>query len=171
MTYRLLLLTSLLMPAHAPPSAAYSSVGDIRTHWRNYSGWVLQAASAIPEERYAFRPTAEVRTMAELLEHVASSQVLFCAMVIGEKAPSSRGAAAKGKAELVDALNASNALCERAYAISDSAAAENINVLGQQHSRMYALTMNAMHTSEHYGNVVTYMRLNGLTPPSSPPRK
>ena len=42
-----------------------------------------------------------------------------------------------------------------------------MNVFGRERTKLYLLTMNAIHDWEHYGNIVTYMRLKGMTPPSS----
>jgi hypothetical protein len=46
-----------------------------------------------------------------------------------------------------------------------------VDVFGDQHSRLYVLMMNATHDAEHYGNLVTYMRMNGMVPPSSKPSR
>ena len=67
-------------------------------------------------------------------------------------------------------MKESNAYCERAYALSDDKVKGSVDIFGQQHSRYYALIANASHDGEHYGNIVTYMRLNKLVPPSSRPR-
>ena len=78
---------------------------------------------------------------------------------------------AKTKAELIEALKQSNRNCDRAYGQTDAASGASVDVFGEQHSRMYALMMNATHDGEHYGNLVTYMRMNGMVPPSSKPAK
>lgn len=154
--------------AHA---SSVSAVADIRAHWKTLSGYVLQSAMDVPEEKYSYRPTPEVRTFGELFAHVAGSQSMFCAMALGEKTPAEDAVTATTKAELVDALKQSNANCERAYAQSDAAAGANVDVFGGQHSRLYALMMNATHDGEHYGNLITYMRMNGMVPPSSKPAR
>ena len=96
---------------------------------------------------------------------------MFCAMALGEKAPSEDAITAKTKTELVEALRQSNQSCERAYAQSDASAGANIDVFGEQHSRLYALMMNVTHDGEHYGNLITYLRMNGMVPPSSRPMR
>ena len=70
---------------------------------------------------------------------------------------------------IVSALKESNAYCERAYTQTDAATSGSANLFGQQRTRLYALMMNAMHDNEHYGNVVTYLRMNKMVPPSSKP--
>ena len=69
-----------------------------------------------------------------------------------------------------EALQASNDNCRRAYAQGDADAAGKVDVFGQKQSRLYVLMINATHDNEHYGNIVTYLRMNGMVPPSSRPR-
>ena len=71
------------------------------------------------------------------------------------------------KAALVQALKDSFAFCDRAYQTADAKLMEKVDIFGQQQDRLYALIMNVGHLNEHYGNLVTYMRLKGLVPPSS----
>ncbi|MDQ3081850.1 MAG: DinB family protein, partial [Gemmatimonadota bacterium] len=72
-------------------------------------------------------------------------------------------------ADLTAALKASTANCARAYAQSDAASAGMIKLFGQDQTRLFALMLNATHNAEHYGNIVTYMRMKGMVPPSSQP--
>ena len=74
------------------------------------------------------------------------------------------------KAAIVEALEASMAYCEKAYEMSDADAQGRISLFGMDMTKLQALTMNATHDGEHYGNVVTYLRINGIVPPSSRPR-
>jgi len=69
--------------------------------------------------------------------------------------------------ELVAALKASTEYCARAYAQTDKAAQQSTKLFGQERTRLYALALNATHNAEHYGNIVTYLRMNGIVPPSS----
>lgn len=81
------------------------------------------------------------------------------------------------KTDIVNALRASNDYCAQAYAMSDADAMGLVTpsdsiaraVLGPSRTRFYVLAMNAWHDSGHYGNVVTYLRLRNLVPPSSQP--
>mgnify|MGYP000486060482 CR=1 FL=1 len=77
------------------------------------------------------------------------------------------GDAKKSVEALVAAIKASNAYCAKAYAQSDASARTAADVFGQKSNRLYALLMNASHDSEHYGNIITYLRMNGMVPPSS----
>ena len=174
--HALMLLTVVASPSLAQttkqtksmrPTSSTSAVADIRAHWKTMSGYVLQSAMDVPEEKYSYKPTPAVRSFGELFAHVAGAQSMFCAMALGEKAPAEDAVNATTKAGLIDALKQSNANCERAYAQSDAAAASSTDVFGEQHTRLYALMMNATHDGEHYGNLITYLRMNGMVPPSS----
>ena len=98
---------------------------------------------------------------------------MYCAIALGEKAPAEDEVekAAKSKADLIASLKASNDHCRRAYAISESAGGKMVDVFGQSRSALYALMSNTSHDSEHYGNLVTYMRMKGMVPPSSQPSR
>lgn len=158
----------------ADPGA--SAVGSVRDLWQTSRDYVLAAAEQVPEADYAYRPTPDVRTMGQLFTHVAASQHMLCAMALGER--NTFAAPAATKAAIVAALRASNDYCARAYAISDADAMHlatpsdsiSASILGTTHTRFHVLAMNAWHDNEHYGNIVTYMRLRGMVPPSSQPK-
>jgi uncharacterized damage-inducible protein DinB len=134
---------------------------------------VVRAAAKMPEENYAFKPTPEVRSFGQVIGHVADAQYLFCSAAIGEKNPSPGIEKSKtAKADLVQALNDAFAYCDKAYdGMTDKRAAEMAKFFGQEQPRLVILAFNSAHNMEHYGNLVTYMRIKGLVPPSSEPRK
>ena len=156
-------------PKSASPSAG---VEMARSLWKGVSDYITQAAVDVPENLYSYRPTPEVRTFGELIGHVAGSQKMFCAIAMGEKPPAEDEVekAAKTKAALVAAMKESNDYCARAYSQTDAATAGMVDLFGEQRSKLYTLHENATHDSEHYGNIVTYMRINKMVPPSSRPR-
>jgi uncharacterized damage-inducible protein DinB len=151
---------------------ALSATAEARALWKGNIGFLNQAADELPESLYSYRPTPDVRTMGELFAHIAGSQKMYCAMALGDKAPDEGDVekTAKTKAAIVAALKESNTYCERAYAQTDDKVKGSVDIFGQQRPRYYALIANASHDAEHYGNIVTYMRLNKLVPPSSRPR-
>ena len=71
------------------------------------------------------------------------------------------------KAELVKALDESNTYCARAYAVPSSNLGGPVEMFGQHFTQGGLLLLNATHDNEHYGNIVTYMRMNHMVPPSS----
>lgn len=163
----------LLVAACAATAAAQkpSAVGQAKLLWADNAKNVTAAADDVPQSLYSFRATPDVRTFGEIIGHVAGSQSMFCAMALGEKPPAEDAVekTAKSKAALVAALKQSTAYCERAYGISDASAMAMIDVFGAQRTRLFALMLNAAHDDEHYGNLVTYMRLNKMVPPTSRP--
>jgi uncharacterized damage-inducible protein DinB len=149
--------------------AANAAVGASKGVWQISSNYVLRAAEQVPESLYSYKPTASVRTFGQLVGHVAGAQYMFCAAAMGE-APRAEGDienSVKDKAGLVKALKESSAYCDRAYAMTDAASAGSVTLFGMSMTKMGVLVMNAAHDYEHYGNMVTYMRIKGLTPPSS----
>jgi uncharacterized damage-inducible protein DinB len=158
-----------LTPASAQTATAGPAVTTARSLWEPMIGYITTVAEELPESKYAYRPTAEVRTLGQLIGHVAGAQYLICGAALGDP-PREEDAIEKTrtkKAELVSALKASTEYCNRAYAQTDQAAQQKTKLFGQERSRLWALGLNATHDAEHYGNIVTYLRINGIVPPSS----
>ena len=134
---------------------------------------VVAAAEKMPEASYSFKPTPEVRSFGELVGHTADAQNMFCSTVAGEKSPTMGIEKSKTtKADLVQAVKDAAAYCDKVYsAMTDDHAAELVSMFGRQMSKLTVLTVNTAHLDEHYGNMVTYMRIRGLVPPSSEPKK
>lgn len=176
MKLRMTALVALLVAA-APAAAqqhAHGAGGDhmapgIRPLYDMVKGYITRAAEQMPEADYSFKPTPEVRSFGQLLGHIANSATMFCSMGSGEANPNqgTNHEQTTAKAGLVKAVNDAFAYCDRAYATGDSKLMEKVNVFGQEQDRFYALVFNIAHLNEHYGNIVTYMRLKGMVPPSS----
>jgi uncharacterized damage-inducible protein DinB len=135
---------------------------------------LTKAAEKMPEAAYSFKATDEVRSFGQIVGHVANASYFFCSAAQGEKSPSTSDIekAKTSKADLVDALKAAFAYCDKAYnGLTDATAAEKVKFVGNDMARVGVLTFNNMHDYEHYGNLVTYMRLKNIVPPSSEPRK
>lgn len=158
-------------PAPAGPATDPGAAGlaALTASWRQVAGHVAAAADEFPEADYAYRPVATVRTVGEMIGHVAGAQFMICAAALGEPARAEDAVekAATTKAALVKALKESTDYCARAYAQTASAAAAPAQLFGQSVTRAHALTVNAVHNGEHYGNLITYMRMKGMVPPSS----
>jgi uncharacterized damage-inducible protein DinB len=152
-------------------TTANPAVSASRMTWQILTGYFTRAAEQMPESEYGFRPVDSVRTFGQVVGHVAGAQHMFCAAALGETAPAEDAVerTATTKAQLIQALRESTEHCERAYAQSDADAAAMTTLFGSQRSRMFALSLNAAHNGEHYGNLVTYLRVKGMVPPSSQP--
>ena len=134
--------------------------------------FITRAAEQAPEELYAFQPTPEVRTFGRLVGHIANANFMICGAATGAKGPGTDiEKTATTKAALQKALAESFAFCDKAYAeMTDARGAESVKFFGGERARLAVLAFNTAHNYEHYGNIVTYMRLKGLVPPSSAPR-
>lgn len=130
---------------------------------------VLKSAEEMPEENYSFKPVGTVRSFGQLVGHVADAQYEFCSAILGD-GKQSRGVE-KGKtskADLIQGLKDGFAYCDQAYnGMTDAHAAEVIKFFGHDAPKLTILDFNSLHNMEHYGNMVTYLRIKGLVPPSS----
>jgi hypothetical protein len=143
----------------------------IRASWYNINALILASARKVPEEHYGFKPTNDVRTFGGILSHVAADHHAACGPTIGRKAPDTRFDRLKSKEEIVKALLESSAVCDMAYGLlTDENAAFKYRAYDGEYTRFALLTSNVTHDSEHYGNLVTYMRLKDIVPPSSAPK-
>ena len=130
---------------------------------------IIKAAEKMPEENYGFKPTPEIRSFGQLIGHVADAQYMFCSAAGGPKGePKNIEKTVESKAALVQALKDAFAYCDAVYnGMTDAKAAEKVKFFGRDNAALGVLSFNNMHNYEHYGNIVTYMRLKGLVPPSS----
>jgi uncharacterized damage-inducible protein DinB len=138
----------------APVSGGSAAPAEVRLRFDEVSAWLTKAAAAVPADKYAYQPTKTVRTFGQLIGHIADGLNYYCGRAAGgqanwtetiEKGPTDKNA-------VTQKLTQSLAACSAQY-----------NGNGQPGP----LIDNVAHTSLHYGNVITYMRLLGLTPPSS----
>jgi uncharacterized damage-inducible protein DinB len=160
----------LAMTMAQAPAGATATIGSIRGAHDTAKGWLLKAAEQVPEEHYSFKPTPEVRSMGEIFAHIADANFMICGMVSGEKAPMSGvEKTKKTKADLSAALAESFKFCDAAFdGLTEARANEVIKFfLPGTHTRLGVLAFNNAHEFEHYGNIVTYMRMKGMVPPSS----
>jgi uncharacterized damage-inducible protein DinB len=173
------LLICLLAPAAValaqanPPTAAVGPGNPLIAHnkliYRGMKAILLRSAEKMPEESYSFKPTEAVRSFGQIVGHVADSQYAFCSVALGEKPPTPNVEKTKtSKADLIAALKDAFAYCDKAYdGLTDASATEMTKLMGRDTPRLGALTTNSLHTVEHYGNLVTYLRMRNIVPPSS----
>ena len=174
MTGSLILALALAAPAQqtaAPASGASTMVSSVRGGYELVKGHILKAADQVSEENYAFKATPDVRSMGQLFAHIADANFGICSAATGSKEGAISGTE-KGKttkADIVAALQASFKYCDAAFDGMTEAKANEVTkfFLPGTHTRLGLLSFNAMHDWEHYGNIVTYMRLKGMVPPSS----
>jgi uncharacterized damage-inducible protein DinB len=171
---------ALLASLAAAPAAAQGqqASGDpltaaLKRQFDGVSRNVKESAEKMPEDKFTYQATKDVRTFGGFIGHIANSQFAGCARAKGVENPNKEDfEKATGKAALVKAITASNEFCASVFTgANDKWMLETITQ-GQapnqfQVPRAAILAGNTSHSNEHYGNLVTYMRMNGLVPPST----
>lgn len=132
-------------------------------------GNVMKSAEEMPESNYGFKPTDSVRSYGQVLAHIADGQYEFCSAASGDKTKHpSVEESAKTKADIKAGLETAFGYCAKVYdGLTDEHAADMVDFFGKQMPKLTVLSFNNAHTMEHYGNLVTYLRMKGLVPPSS----
>lgn len=156
-------------PVGAQGASQDPTIASVKATYEMVKGYITKSAALVPEDKYKYQPTPEVRTMGQLFGHIANASVAICSGASGMKS-SATGDAEKlaTKAELQKAVAAAFAFCDHALSMVTSANAnETVDLFGTKHSRIGGMGFNNAHLFEHYGNLVTYMRINGMVPPSS----
>jgi uncharacterized damage-inducible protein DinB len=168
--------------ARAQSNAPGVYAGGVQKQFQEIQALVMKTAEKVGEELYPFKPTPEVRSLGGVLGHAADGNMLLCRVAAGEKVDFD--AIMKGdlasiqinekktaKADLISALKESGAYCDSVFAkLTDTTGMETVAWFGgEKMPKLLILTMAMGHLWEHYGNLVTYMRLKGIVPPSSEP--
>ena len=139
--------------AQAPDKS--NPVNGLRKNFAEVSGWVTKSAELVPAEKYNYKPVDTVRSFGQLVAHVADSYNYYCAHGAGNKVqwsdPVEKGTT--DKATVLPKLKEALDKCNAVYT-SDTA-------------QLIPLIENMGHTNLHYGNMITYIRMMGLKPPSS----
>ena len=156
----LLILCCVLLPAATSfGQEATNKTPDVTTELRNgfneVNDWVTKAAEMVPADKYNYRPADTVRTFGQLIAHITDSYNFFCARGAGNKVEYS-DAIEKGNTDkdtLMPKLKEAVGRCNAAYSSANP--------------QFRPLFSNVGHTSLHYGNIITYMRMLGMKPPSS----
>ena len=148
---RIILLVLLLSVS----VAAQTPNDEVKKGFTEVNDWVVKAAEMVPADKYNFKPTETVRSFGQLVAHITDSYNYFCANAVGNKVkwstPVEEGSTDKDS--LIPKLKEAVGRCTAAY--------------DAKNSQFGPLFANVGHTSLHYGNIITYMRIMGLKPPSS----
>jgi uncharacterized damage-inducible protein DinB len=151
-TLALALLGTTLMFAQMRPD--YSTLaGSVKTVYNTVRDNVVKSAEKMPEDQYSFKPAEGVRTFGQLIGHLADANNGMCSASLGVQNPNP--GVEKSKTS------------DKAYDITEAQAMEKIKFRNNERVRAGHLNYNAFHSNLHYGNLVTYLRLKGITPPSS----
>ena len=164
----------LLTPAVSFAQSANLLTANARIQFGALSAFVLRSAEKVPEDLYSFRATPDVRSMAQLFGHVADAMFAMCSAAAGTKPPRTGiENTVSAKPALVAAIKEAISHCNSIYdAMTDQkGSTETVPFYFGPTPRLSVLYFVVTHTYEHYGNLVTYMRLKNIVPPSSEPAK
>lgn len=165
---RFLVVSALSLALVTPVAAQQGAAGGLGLIYGIAKNNMVRATEQMPEEHFSFKPTPAVRSFGEIVGHVANANYMICSAALGEASPNKANfEKTTAKADLVQAIKDSFGYCDKAYQMADAKALEAVDLFGSKTNRVGVLAFNAAHDIEHYGNLVTYMRLKGLVPPSS----
>lgn len=142
-----------ILASRGPQNPSDPARAAVQRTFTEVSGWIARAAAMVPPDKYSYRPAQSVRSFGELIGHVADGYTYYCTRAGGsqiewsdaiEKGP-------KDKTALAAKLKTAQDVCTAA----------------QARGQLGALVDNVAHSNLHYGNIITYMRMMGLTAPSS----
>jgi uncharacterized damage-inducible protein DinB len=130
---------------------------------------LLDAAKAMPADKYGYRPTAGQMTFGELVLHVQGDNRTTCSAFSGLTPPEeAKPAVTDAKDKLIAALDRSVSFCDSAFAkVSDSQLGEPATWYGMKTTRALPLLGLLTDWSDHYGQQAMYLRLNGILPPTA----
>ena len=161
-------LVCLLTLSLAPAAVQAQGLSTIQPLYEMAKGWLVKSAEMLPEADYSFKPTPAVRSFGQLIGHVANANYMMCATAKGEKSPAMQDfEKTTEKAALIKGLKDALAYCDPVYKMADADRSAPAEMFGIKMTRLGFAFLNVTHDTEHYGNLVTYLRLKGLTPPSS----
>ncbi len=141
---------------------------NLKALFDGYKQNMLESAAKISDADYRFKPSPDVMTVHELLGHMTDANYSICSQMKAEKNPDAGGNAknSDGKTALIAALTKSFDYCLAAIDATDGKMAEKTNARVPR-DKAYAALHLLDHTALHYGNLITYMRIKGLTPPET----
>jgi uncharacterized damage-inducible protein DinB len=144
---------------------------------------IIPAVDAMPADKFGFAPTdgefKGVRTFGQMVKHLSATNHILAAAALGEEPPADAGdevgpESVRTKSEILNYLNGSFALLSEAIeSIGQTSASANpspISPLKKGEVTRSALVVESlMHACDHYGQIVEYLRMNGVVPPASRP--
>ena len=155
------------------PKTVPESINQI---WKSISADFISLADALPEDKWSFKPTQgefkDVRTFAEQVKHVACANEAWSKKIAGQKPPERCDLGgpnpAKTKAEIMAYLRSSFAMVDKI--VDETSSANLLQPTPGPYwggTRLASLTATVWHVSDHYGQLVVYLRMNGIVPPAS----
>lgn len=150
---------------------------------RSVQKQIESAADAMPADKYGFAPTdgefKGVRTFGQMVKHLSATNYILAAAALGEQSPADAGdeqgpETVRTKAEILAYLQGSFAQLDKAIdAIGEKSVAVKSSPIsplkGPEATRSALVVESLIHSFDHYGQMVEYLRMNGVVPPASRP--
>ena len=155
-------------PAGGSAPAPTSFLAPTRATWDSTRTLVVGLIEAMPEDKWDFKPTPAVRSFREVVAHLIGENYLFFGRVAGEN-PANPAQNLKTRDELLKALHESYAYGAKVWGdLTEAKALEMVEGRGGQKVQRWSPILIAIQDNmNHYGNLVVYLRLNGVVPPRS----
>jgi hypothetical protein len=180
LAFSLLLVSSNAARAQDNKLTPTSTISEALDFWiTNTENRVVPAADAMPGEKYSFAPTAGeftgVRTFAQQIKHLAANNYRMAAYILNqtptpEQESETGPDAVQSKAQIMDYLKGSFAALHKAIAtINEGNMLKPVAASHspQQKTRLQLAIDAVAHSNNHYGQMVEYLRMNGIIPPAS----
>lgn len=176
------LLLSAVVVAQSQPSTTIASVLDNQV--KNLERDFVPAAEAMPAEKFNFAPSPslgefkESRTFSQQVSHVATTNYIIGAAILGEKPPvdtegphENGPASLKTKEDVIKYLKDSFTYVHKAISnVTPQNALDPVTLPWGKSTRLGLASTTSWHGFDHYGQMVVYLRLNGIIPPASRPQ-
>jgi len=161
---------AVLAPSVFAQGASPSVVKELVAGWQRATTDIIDVAEAMPEEKYAYKPTPEVSTFREQLMHLADATQRFIDAAKGTKSEAGHAHAAMTKAEVITRLKQTlQTGQEMLGALSDAQLLEQVKFpFGNRMVTRFTFWQGPMYqVRNHHGQLVVYLRLNGIVPPTT----
>jgi len=160
----------MLLPLAASAQSGGQTMSQhFRMFVKHHTKILIDAAEAMPADKYSYKPTAAQWTFGKIIAHMAGDNRITCSAIAGttpEKSP--EPSATASKAELVSALKNSLTFCESAVAkVNDGMLGDSVTYYGQRAERASPLIGLVEDWADHYSQLAGYLRLNNILPPTA----
>jgi hypothetical protein len=160
----------LAAAAQATPNPVVSTAREI---FARQSKFIVAATEQMPADKYSYHPTPDQWSFGKIASHIAVSGNAICAMLSDTPAPQAKVSETDSKDTIVAAVKESFAFCDKSLAnLTDAQMGDTITYFrGARTPRARALFELTDDLEDHYSQLASYLRLNGMTPPSAQPKK
>lgn len=143
-------------------------IGEVLAAYNQTKTIIIGAAEDMPADKFSFKATPEIRTYAQMFTHVAQVQMGICGVISGAPAGRTPESTASSKEDIVALIKKSFDVCDAAYNSVTEANAMEVSGNGfMRGTKLGNMWKNVAHNNEMYGQMVIYLRLNGIVPPST----